>query len=710
MPGRSYIELVRRFSDINMLLKNPYYVLGLPLEVTPRQIRRRREDLDAANDLGEKVWQSAFPYLLEGSRVPSYDDVKDAFLQIEDAFACIVFSYYWFWMPHNDEDGQFKMAFDCFIKGDVHCAEEAWQKLGKTPDALKHGICLTPMMQDPGALEAYAKRCEQRNLKIRCARHNLAVLYRLRAMTIEKALLEDRGCDVSDLGAKLSMYWQQAHIYERYREKFDDSSFVRLTYLGEHKDVHNANWELFTTCFPSVKNPQVSEMDVSVLGKVICDLPLAWQCRYVIAYAKKDDYDAVKRHVGVFRESFWGHSLTENLLDSLFGEMEAYHEALIKKLDQHVLANPREGLKAAESLFDATSKDYDAIHGLFDRATLKKNLQRAKGDLSRCLANQCADKKEIDQCKEQIEREEMLLRLIERVYDPVVKACFNYLFKYSEATKDWGVAIRWDEFLGEIVVSDKLRTAIYNDLKSIFMVQTNYLIEKFSKMVKDDSKKGVWAIGQLMTEVRKLLATVEAKYGEYCDLGSEIRESVATASRAFLVSYGNATKDWKSCLALVATIKELASDSETIKRLDSDFMAISENARQAAFRLLCWHCHCKNEKSAILFKMYGDIVYLSPERRQWKIINVAVPLCRKCKAIYYGWCALMCMVMGLIFATPYIGVHSWEAVSVPFGFGLLVGMCCYRFIRNHWFNEYPDIKNLLDRGYKYGDRPSEVQN
>ena len=143
MTKPSYKELMARFGAVDMLPNNPFYILGLPSDATPRQIRRRKEDLEAAHELGDKNWNASFPYLLKGSSIPSFETVKEAFARLEDVEDRVVAGFFWFWTPNGDAGDKFKSAFHSFISGDSESAKDSWQKI---KDDNSRGICLTPFL------------------------------------------------------------------------------------------------------------------------------------------------------------------------------------------------------------------------------------------------------------------------------------------------------------------------------------------------------------------------------------------------------------------------------------------------------------------------------------------------------------------------------------------------------------------------------------
>jgi len=639
---------------------NVFHLLGLQTTATPKQIRRRREDIESAHEMGGAAWEREFRYLLGNRTVPSFEEVQVAFEHLVDPEYRIVSEFFWMW-PTGEDD----IALKELTNGKRSVAIKIWEQ---------------------AALGCGKKRS--------IAQHNLAVLYQFYAIDAELQAINLDEDPPEDFHNAMCEYWDRA--FEYWEELADNDDF----------------WEIFAARMREFNEPRLT----GGFGRRLRQqFPVALDiidARLAAEYARREKYTEAQRHVDYMLKTMSGRDDVDDAMRILFEPTFSRIELLIERYNQVVKDSPQKGLDAANEIIDATSDDYSVICGLLGGESPTSQLHAARRELRRLQHDpkEFASPEEIEMAFNKVKKLESLLKMRESLYDPIVRACFNYLFKYSEATKDWSVAIRWDEFLSRLALSAKLKKTIDEDLLSVFKAQANGLIEKFVTIVKADAGKGAWAIGQLMKESRQLLATIEAKYGEYCELGSEIRETVAVASRAFLVSYGNATKDWEGCLAFVAKIKEFTSDPETIKRLNADFKTLSDNAQQDVLRKNCWHCHRANGKmSEMVFVMYGDIDYLLPGQIRWNVTDRAVPLCRKCKMKYYSWCMLLCMSLGAIFSLFAIVIYDWQMASVACCLGIFAGIYCCRLIRNSWFNEYPDIKHLRERGYKYGRKPSGVQ-
>ena len=206
-----------------------------------QEILKREQSLEAAYELGDKDWNASFPYLLKGSSIPSFELVKDAFARLEDVENRLVASYFWFWTPNGEAGDKFKPAFHSFISGDSELAKDSWQKL---KDDYSQGICLTPFLLEKEPQEVVSEKIatalKGRKSILLCAKHNLGVLHRLRAMVVEYALIAGNACDYEESVKDLEVNWRLAHAYER-KEDVESPYIV----YGEHVKVHQSYYEVF---------------------------------------------------------------------------------------------------------------------------------------------------------------------------------------------------------------------------------------------------------------------------------------------------------------------------------------------------------------------------------------------------------------------------------------------------------------------------------
>ena len=81
----------------NVYNDNIFHLLGLPTLATLRQIRRRREDLEAAHEMNVDAWVREFGHLRGIRAVPSFEEVQVAFERLKDPEFRLVSEFFRAW-------------------------------------------------------------------------------------------------------------------------------------------------------------------------------------------------------------------------------------------------------------------------------------------------------------------------------------------------------------------------------------------------------------------------------------------------------------------------------------------------------------------------------------------------------------------------------------------------------------------------------------
>lgn len=739
MSLHSYKELLAKFGAINMLPNNPFYILGLPCEASSRQIRRRREDLDAAHELGTKCWNTAFPYLLKGSAIPSFEEVKEAFARLEDLEERVVASFFWFWSPPgNDRNILFDDAYHSFVSGDYRKAEEIWKSMADFK-------CYeTRMLRLPNGIHLDG-RYRVANVKCRqsvSARHNLLVLYKLQAILWELQEIQSNEEKIPSVVKALNNIWEASS--ERI-EPIYGSHYVYVNKQPESElGLPEGSWSLFKEKILELDDARLSEDVLSAFKLAIHDIPIMWHANFIRDYARKDRWNEVDLHIRLAGISTANHVISENILDVVFDGMREDFRVKIQRLDQKVKDTPSSGLVTANELIDITEESYRIICAFLGDDKANQELLKVKRKLlalkqapkggqkedvivphegSRrlfCFDGQGAREEAL---KREIQWRESYLRLKESLYDPIVKACFNFIFKYSEATKDWGTAIKWDEFLSELAVSEKLRKTINDDLRSIFCVRVNELMDKYGIQVKNNAKNGVWAASQLLEDAKYLIVTIETRYGVVSDFAKSIKNQIAGACRNFSIAYCNATKDWLKGIQSLNAVRGLISDPIILGQFKSDMKVLKENQALKEEEDRCWVCHGHSNVKDHIITMHGNVTqkFLS-EHVSWQIITIPIRLCSKCRFRYYGahllvlpvsigLCVLIGLIRWIIADVSNNGQGDKGYLSIGIGFGAILAFVIYwlGIIRWLWFRKHPRILEARKKGFSFGEKPFGVE-
>ena len=127
---------------MDLVLRNPFRVLGLPVTASSREIAKRVSDLEMFAELGkDKTYPNDFPDLGDIDR--SMEAIKDAARRIELPEMRVFHSFFWF----HDGDTVDELAFECLTNFELLEADGVWTKqfekhsgIGKVSWRINRGV------------------------------------------------------------------------------------------------------------------------------------------------------------------------------------------------------------------------------------------------------------------------------------------------------------------------------------------------------------------------------------------------------------------------------------------------------------------------------------------------------------------------------------------------------------------------------------------
>lgn len=297
-------SVLTKLCSENVYMDNLFHILGVGIDVTPRKLRRRREDIDSAHEFGEDAWRNQFKHLLGNCEIPTYQEVCDAFARIENPEERIVSEFFWFW-PTGDGDS----SLDDLLAGRKLAAIKAWEN----------------------GEYAYGKA---RTISI----HNLAVVYHLYAIDAELQAIADGGKVPDDYHSKMCSYW--------------DKSFSYWEQLADNDDF----WDLFAARIKEFDDPRLTD---DFVRRFRAEFPVAFDninAHIAAEYAKLGAYTDAERHVNYMLKTMSGMDDVQSTLNVLFEPMESMVKRLINNFDSKVAQSPRQGLECTKSLLAETDE------------------------------------------------------------------------------------------------------------------------------------------------------------------------------------------------------------------------------------------------------------------------------------------------------------------------------------------------------------------
>lgn len=278
--------------------QNPYQLLGLTVDSTPREIRRRKEDIQTEIAIGH--YTNEFSILSYGGKVDE-QAIADAFMVLENPSKSFFAGLFWFWP---------------LTKGDSKQDEAMKAVLSKTDGGRDHARRIWHAMLEQG----------ERTKNV--ATHNLAVLYHIEALESElyrtaivtqssSVGLQKNGDVISHwhllLDVELNRYWEES--IKLWNQIAEDDGF----------------WEILLNRVHESEDPRLNSELVHRLRKVF---PMGFDrvnAELAEIYAKAGKHDDTKRHVRYMQMSHQGIDDVESTVQPLVRQIQQRVSAILDK-------------------------------------------------------------------------------------------------------------------------------------------------------------------------------------------------------------------------------------------------------------------------------------------------------------------------------------------------------------------------------------------
>ena len=288
--------------DAQVYANNLFHILGIPTNATARDVRRRREDLEAAHVHGKSAWNAAFPHLFPGRTIPSKDEVDETFQRLEDPQSRLIDEFFWFWpRPVNGarDDGIFAM-----LQGNWSVANGLW---------------------------AQARHSTASEEDALIAEHNLAVFWSLKAISAE---FEESA--VSSDGKEADLCWEKA--FKHWEAVSDSDEF----------------WDVVSGRVLDIADPRLT---TGFVRKMRQEFPISFDrinAEIAVALASNGRTDDARRQIAYMQSTHQGRDNVEATLDAVFEPMERKVELATIQAIRELEDNAANGLMAAQNLLSST--------------------------------------------------------------------------------------------------------------------------------------------------------------------------------------------------------------------------------------------------------------------------------------------------------------------------------------------------------------------
>ena len=311
-------SILSRVSTENVYRKNAFHILGLPTDATPKVVRRRKEDLDSAKEMGEQFWKQEFRHWLANTEVPSYQEVCDAFSLIEDPTSRLISEFFWVWSVDESD-----AAIKDFLAGNRNEALKKWSS----------------------QLQTYGRRRA-------VAQHNLAVVNHALAIEGEMLALDGEACATDkvatqELWGKCFAFWEDI---------VNDDDF----------------WDLYEKRMREFDDPRLTD---GFIRRIRHEFPIAFDdinARIAFLYARQDCEQDARRHVGYMKKTMSDIDDVARSIEKLFEPLENRVARIISDCRARVNTNAENGKQCVEELLSASCEILRAANYLLEPTNVRR--------------------------------------------------------------------------------------------------------------------------------------------------------------------------------------------------------------------------------------------------------------------------------------------------------------------------------------------------
>lgn len=313
-------------------IQNAFRITGLPVDASMRDIKRRLDDIKAAEEMGEGASEHRSAFAL--SPPPTLDQIREAAQRLHDPERRIVEEFFWFW-PLDVGQGRSDPALAALQAGNKDTAFTLWKRAIKTDDS-HHAVV---------------------------AKHNLAVIYHLVALDSEHvALSNDLETEVQ---TTIATYWR--HSFRWWEELTDDEVF----------------WSLVTNRIRALDDARLTTGFARRLRASVPQAIDQINAMLAISFAEKGKYSQAANHITYMQETHQGQDDVQSTLSTITAPHKTRIRSAVEKALGTIQRAPETSGKAAMELLEAVEQPSRVLQAILPADDPEK------ADISDTIAETC---------------------------------------------------------------------------------------------------------------------------------------------------------------------------------------------------------------------------------------------------------------------------------------------------------------------------------
>ena len=294
-------------------IHNAFRITGLAVDASTRDIKRRIDDLKAAEEMGDAEEEHSHAFALHPP--PGLELIREAALRLRDPERRIIEELFWFW-PMEWGRGKQDPALVALANGDKESPLDTWTQ---------------------AVSEGYAKSSI-------VSKHNLGVFYQLVALDWEELALEQ---DLSaDSMIRIDKYWRRC--FEWWEELTEDETF----------------WSLVAERIRSFDDPRLT---TGFARRMRATLPEAMDkinALLAMQFIENGKPELARKHIVYMKETHQGLDDVPKTLAMITEPLQTRIRHAVEKATEIAERQPERAAQAAHDLFETVSGPLEIIRSI----------------------------------------------------------------------------------------------------------------------------------------------------------------------------------------------------------------------------------------------------------------------------------------------------------------------------------------------------------
>jgi len=244
----------------------------------------------------------------------------------------------------------------------------------------------------------------------------------------------------------------------------------------------------------------------------------------------------------------------------------------------------------------------------------------------------------------------------------------------------------------------------------------------------ENPKKAHQVARKVIDQTKQLLSILDLILPTDNPMREGAHDEVALSVLTNLISYGNETSKWEKPFELVKKALKIAISESARSRIQMNYDTIKVNYEYDLEYNTCFFCkeNPPEDDATVEVDMHGDIERVW-NKVHWRYLTVKVPRCDRCKGAHNRITALSwigALVFGVFGFAQCVSIMDadedmWFGALLAFGVITSIGAGIGYLIgkltspketkpKSHYY-DFSRIRELLNLGWEFGERPSDVE-